>query len=320
MATIDGAFSGFLEYNTNQYLGFTDQNITDFTRMIQYLRGSRRYADVLAFFRDLETHLYGPGTAHSLPVEEWVRPILDRLYYFYRNSGFTGDTADMLKAIEKNVVIATEEDVENPVSASKAIDLQAFGRVIARHQESLYSHPQLTKLFRPARELQLADPGLYFSSALPDSYSLLAGSDGVPIERWDVYEGTVVFHLKYTSDDAVDVPLFTFHYDDCNLQVRYQYGPEVNSSVRFYKNDVVIASLKTAFNQSGADILSITWSDAFLGIRNSTATASGSNVFPRRVPKAVTLDVPLGHGNISIQEWVYYPQYTSPNAQTFFFI
>ena len=320
VATIDGNMQGFLEYTTALYAGFTDQNIHDFSQMLKHLQSTGRYQSVVDFFSELERHLYGDPKAHALPINEWSTDLINRLYFFYRNAGFQGTIADMLTSVIKLVDLAEQSDYDNPVSAKKAVQLKGFAQALKRHCTSEYSHPRLSKMFHPVREVNSTDPGLHFTATLPHSYDLLVEGEGVPVEHWNEDAGEIFFALRYTSpNNPVCIPLFTVHYENTELQVRYEYGPEVPSCIRVYKDDTRVLSFKTKYNQSGMDVFSITWSDALLSVSNGESTQINPNPFPSSKPQYIKINVPIGSGDIHIQEWTYYPAYFSPNAQQILF-
>lgn len=95
--------SGFNDYSSYRFEGFTDRNMTDILSILNTISKDDRYQKMSTLLDTLRQHLLATDNAHDFDLTDMSAEVISTLYKLYRKHGYKGSVKDMLNAVNKEV-------------------------------------------------------------------------------------------------------------------------------------------------------------------------------------------------------------------------
>ena len=80
--------SGFNDYSSYRFEGFTDRNMTDILSILNTISKDDRYQKMSTLLDTLRQHLLATDNAHDFDLTDMSAEVISTLYKLYRKHGY----------------------------------------------------------------------------------------------------------------------------------------------------------------------------------------------------------------------------------------
>ena len=311
------SLSGFHSFDTASYPGFNDKILSDLERMMNAIRSSSRYQDVVKLYTELHEHITHDAKAHNFSVAQFHDGLITELYTKFRDIGYAGTKKDMLDSILKDVTVGSTNDVLTGYSQTRVSNVKDFNNLFNKHNESLTAHPDFFNTFQPYR-MTNREVDFHFDGYLKGEELFEEGK--YALEGWDNLQGTILVEFQHTFSDGETLTVYSLGYDDCELKMSVVYtGTSYEFQLR--KDDLLIVSTPFAAPGKTLDtVFILTYDKDTVHIVNESNANYGDNILDAvQAPKYLKLGLPLGCRTENIHQITRYPYYSS-NLESLFLL
>lgn len=308
--------TGFTEYSTYKYEGFTEALVSEIERILQGLYDSQKTQSILKFFKDLQDHLDSKET-ESFDPQLLESDIIQQLFVFYRNQGYHGTKADMINTLVKLISVGTSEDIAAAIDDTKAVHAKAFYKLMHEHLEDDLAHYQIKKLLDVSKGYDTpgsVHTGKIFKSLNPlHTYFRRTGPSSIRnlhLDKWSNTEGTLV--IRYTPQNREQYTIIELDQDDNILDVSIFNHKLVVSMSTEDRERLVEVELPISEGILTEDRVILSYTKDKLTVANLFDIQELPFIIPNKLPLFTECD---------FDEYVtrvdYYPMYTTNNAIRF---
>lgn len=142
--------SGFSDYNSCRFEGFTERNLVDFLNILDNIQKTEKYEKMSKLYEALQSHLLATNDAHIFSLSEMKDDVIGTLYRLFRKHGYKGSVKDMLFAVVKTIEVGDDNDVAAGMSKEKAETAVAFNKVLVEHYNKDYAHRNISDSITPS--------------------------------------------------------------------------------------------------------------------------------------------------------------------------
>lgn len=191
--TDNSKITGFDTLSTLRFEGFTERNMSELEQILHNLDKSESVQNIKDLYINIYNHVHSSG-GHNIDLSAYKDTFLGRLYEVYRRYGNTGTMLDMLQCIEKNIPIATNNDIDAGFNTTKAVTAMQFKSVFKKHIDNPSAHKRVYDALVP-RSTFVSTPTLAIMNTTED---MMLGNAQ---DFWNTHDGTMV--IKYKDPEAI---------------------------------------------------------------------------------------------------------------------
>lgn len=241
--------SGFNDYSSYRFEGFTDRNMTDILSILNTISKDDRYQKMSTLLDTLRQHLLATDNAHDFDLTDMSAKVISTLYKLYRKHGYKGSVKDMLNAVNKEVKLGDPTDVAAGINDTKTETAVDFHKTISDHYCKEYAHRNISDTITPAIcvtrypyinidrysnqsiKLYNIDNLMIYGSILFEYWYnriknqgelfrvgfkeatiiFKATNTGIDVIRSTVLDDSIVLHLDYPKDSSINRYVFSFN-------------------------------------------------------------------------------------------------------------
>lgn len=210
-----GSIQGFHSVGIENSREFNEKTLSELERIINAFMASPKAISLAKFYSTLESHLEAIEDPHELDISLFSQELINTLYQYYLDQGYTGSVFEMLKSIVKTKVeVATVRETLANNTSTKAVNLTDWEALFNKHEAETL-HNNLLDIFTRQRGFNIY-PQLSLNY-LYDTHKLVH-----KIPHWD-YCGTINFKFCYFNSTRreIDRVLFMIGDESDALTVRY---------------------------------------------------------------------------------------------------
>lgn len=299
------SIQGFSSISTDDFIGFTDQDVANFEILIQSLLDYKPTQKVLNLRERILDHIRH-GT-HEFDAHDHSDEIIASLYSTYRDTGYQGVVADMLLSLVKDVDIGTMSDVLTALSRTKCLNTRGWQHLMHEHEDTDNVHLALYRQYHP--------PVCFDSPVIYSLDGVLSGcleDHTLPLDRWSNDEGTIYLDFDFDLNQG-EQQVATYLEDDGRSvsilinearELCFRYGTEADGyqDLATITHEMIMGRCKATICMHGDEVQ----------VRNEISYATVDNVFTK--PHSIKLTPSNG---VVITEIVGYRHTASPAEQAF---